>query len=231
MRVCVVVPAYQAALTLESVLESLRAAFAGSDTPLIVVDDGSTDATREVALKAGVELVSHGTNLGKGSALTHGMRRALELGIDACVTVDADGQHPAEEALCLARHAAPANVLVLGVRDLAAAGAPRKNRFSNAFSNRFLSWFSGRALGDTQCGLRRYPVRETLELGARSTGYAFEAEVILRAARAGWAIEQVPIRVIYPPESERITHFDSVKDPARIVMRVLHTVATARARR
>jgi hypothetical protein len=87
-------------------------------------------------------------------------------------------------------------------------------------------------LADTQCGLRRYPVRETLGLDVRASGYGFEAEIILRAARAGWDIRQVPVQVIYPPEGERSSHFHAVRDPARIVARVLHTVATApRARK
>ncbi|MEP7050411.1 MAG: glycosyltransferase family 2 protein, partial [Pseudomonadota bacterium] len=114
-----------------------------------------------------------------------------------------------------------------GVRDLIAAGAPPKNIFSNNFSNRFLSFALGRQLTDTQCGLRRYPLPETLELGGRADGYGYEAELILRAVRQGWEVVEVPVRVIYPPESERVTHFHSVRDPARIVYRVLHTLATA----
>jgi hypothetical protein len=71
--------------------------------------------------------------------------------------------------------------------------------------------------------LRRYPVAETLALGARSDGYAFEAETLLRAARLGWRIEELPVRVIYPPAAERVSHFHAVRDPARIVVRVLET--------
>jgi len=67
-----------------------------------------------------------------------------------------------------------------------------------------------------------------LELGAVDDGYAFEAECVLRAAKAGVAIREVPVRVFYPPEALRVTHFDSVRDPARIVFRVLSTLATAR---
>src|SRR5690606_23339810 len=83
----------------------------------------------------------------------------------------------------------------------------------------------------TQCGLRRYPVERTLQLEPRDPGYAFEAEVILRFARNGLPIVQEPISVIYPPEEERVTHFHSVRDPARIVRRVLWTVATVPVRR
>ena len=112
---------------------------------------------------------------------------------------------------------------MLGVRDLRRDGAPWPNRFSNGFSNVFLSWFGGIELHDSQCGLRRYPVPETLALGAHSDGYAFEAETLLRAARLGWRIDELPVRVIYPPRAERVSHFHAVRDPARIVARVLET--------
>jgi glycosyltransferase involved in cell wall biosynthesis len=191
--------------------------------PVLVVDDGSTDGTADVAQQAGAEVVRHASNLGKGAALMTGFRTLAERGVDAAVTVDADGQHPAEEALRLARMPNERNCLVLGVRDLIAAGAPKNSQFSNGVSNYFLSRFSGIQLLDTQCGLRRYPLAETIQLGLRSAGYAFEAEIILRAARAHWSIRQVPVRVIYPPAAERISHFRVVRDPTRIVLRVLKT--------
>jgi hypothetical protein len=114
--------------------------------------------------------------------------------------------------------------LVLGVRDLVRDGAPRKNQISNGISNFFLSFFSGTKLRDTQCGLRRYPVRSTLALGARAHGYAFEAEVILRALGAGVPVVEHTVHVIYPPEETRVTHFDSVRDPMRIVGAVVRTL-------
>jgi glycosyltransferase involved in cell wall biosynthesis len=192
-----------------------------------VVDDGSSDGTAGAAEAAGATLIRHQRNRGKGAALRTGLERALKLGARVAVTVDADGQHPAAEAMRILADPAPSDALVLGVRDLARDGAPRANRFSNAFSNVVLSFFSGRRLSDTQCGLRRYPVAKTLGLEPRETGYGFEAEVILRAARARWPIAQTAVRVIYPPTGQRVSHFRVVRDPARIVFRVLHTFATA----
>jgi glycosyltransferase involved in cell wall biosynthesis len=228
VQVGFVIPAYQAQASVAAVVHGLRAALgAHVDAPIVVVDDGSTDGTSEAATSAGARVVRHARNLGKGSALCTGFEALRAAGADAAVCVDADGQHPPEEAARLARYDAPREALLLGVRDLARDGAPKKNQFSNGFSNRFLSFALGRALSDTQCGLRRYPLPETLELGGRATGYGFEAELILRAVRLGWEIVEVPVRVIYPPESERVTHFHSVRDPARIVYRVLYTLATA----
>ena len=229
VKVGFVIPAYQAEKSVAAVVRGLFEALAHEGEPplIVVVDDGSTDDTSGAARAAGAHVVRHSHNQGKGCALRTGFRALLEAGAGAAVCVDADGQHPAEEAARLASDPAPRSALVLGVRDLVRDGAPPANIFSNRFSNRFLSFALGRTLSDTQCGLRRYPLPETLELAGRAQGYGYEAELILRAARQGLPIVERPVRVIYPPESERVTHFHSVRDPARIVYRVLFTLATA----
>ncbi len=224
VRVLAVVPAFRAERTIAAVVRELGVALGAEAGPVIVVDDGSDDDTARNAEAAGALVLRHAKNLGKGEALRTGFDRALVEGADAAVSVNADGQHPVEEALRVARHPASRETLVLGVRNLARDGAPRANRFSNAFSNRFLSWFGGRKLADTQCGLRRYPLPEALGLGARAKGYAFESELLLRAARRGRPIAELPVRVVYPPVGERVSHFHPVRDPARIIYRVLQTV-------
>lgn len=229
LPVFAVVPAFEAASTVGQVVSELVRAWPYKPegrSAIVVVDDGSTDQTAEVAERAGATVVRHPKNAGKGAALRTGFELAHRLGATAAVTVDADRQHPTEEAVRLAVSTEPRRALLLGVRNLARDGAPRANQFSNGFSNRWLHWLTGRSLRDTQCGLRRYPLPESLELGAKDAGYAFEAEFIMRAAYAKWNIVEVPVRVYYPPESERTTHFHSVRDPAKIVYRVLATFAT-----
>jgi glycosyltransferase involved in cell wall biosynthesis len=230
-RVVAIVPAYDAGRTVAAVVAGLATRFAATpgDGSVIVVDDGSRDATASLAGAAGAVVLRHESNRGKGAALRTGLEYAASRGAKLAVTVDADGQHLPEEALRLARYDAPDDALVLGVRDLVLAGAPKPNRFSNGISNYFLSLFTGRTLHDTQCGLRRYPVAATLGLAPQDDGYAFEAECVLRAARAGWPIVEVPVNVYYPPEHERVSHFHVVRDPARIVYRVVATLATTRA--
>jgi glycosyltransferase involved in cell wall biosynthesis len=220
------IPAYQAGPSLKSVIDGLRAR--DPDATLLVVDDGSTDDTANVARAAAVNLVSHERNRGKGVALRTGFQWLVEHGFESAVSVDADGQHPAEDAAALARHAAPASSLVLGVRDLARDGAPGPSQFSNAFSNWWVSLFSGLTLSDTQCGLRRYPLRATLALESDARGYGFECEILVRAARRNIPIVEVPVRVIYPPRAERVSHFHVVSDPARIALRLVHTALTVR---
>lgn len=226
MRCAYLIPAYQARSKLKPVLDDLRAL--DPDGTRLVVDDGSTDGTSELAQECGVEVVRHEHNRGKGVALRTGFGALLERGFECAVTVDADGQHLAEDAVMLARHPASPATLLLGVRDLARDGAPKPSQFSNRFSNLWVSWFSGQSLSDTQCGLRRYPLRDTLGLDSDARGYGFECEMLVRAARRGMPIMEVPVRVLYPPAQERLSHFHSVRDPARIVARLVHTALTVR---
>jgi glycosyltransferase involved in cell wall biosynthesis len=218
------IPAYQASRSLKQVLDDLRAR--DPEGALLVVDDGSTDGTGDVARQSGIDVVTHAANRGKGVALRTGFAWLAERGFETAVTVDADGQHRAEDAVLLAKHSAPPSTLVLGIRDLVSADAPKPNQFSNRFSNFWVSCFSGQQLSDTQCGLRRYPLQATLALDSDARGYGFECDMLVRAARRGIAIVEVRVRVIYPPKAERVSHFHVVTDPARIVLRLVHTALT-----
>lgn len=227
MDTCAVVPALDAAATVGPVVEGLAAL----GLRVLVVDDGSRDATADVARAAGAQVVRHERNRGKGAAIRSGLAEAARHGATRAVTVDADGQHPAAAARAVLEGSGDPRALVLGVRDLVRAGAPRSNRFGNGVSNFFLSRFASRTLRDTQCGLRRYPVRETLALGARADGFAFEAEVVLRALAAGLPVIEVPVSVVYPSREERRTHFHNVRDPASIIGTVVRTVLELRRRK
>ena len=218
-RSLAVVPAYQAERTIEAVVQGLIKEF----DQVWVVDDGSTDNTGRLASLAGARVIRHAGNRGKSAALRTALLEAAGEKFETFVTVDADGQHPPQEAIRLHRAVPDPNQLVLGVRDLIGANAPRANIRSNSIANWWISYFSNRPLRDTQCGLRRYPVRATLALGVKGERYTFETEVILRAIRANIPITEIPVQVIYP--ADRTTHFDSVKDPIRIIIRVLSTVA------
>jgi glycosyltransferase involved in cell wall biosynthesis len=224
VRACAIVPAFNASATLASVVTGLRADLG---VPVIVVDDGSRDATQVVAQECGAIVVRHPDNRGKGAALRSGLGEAQQRGMTVAVAVDADGQHPAASALAVLRGSVDPRALVLGVRDLVRDGAPASNQFGNRVSNFFLSTFSGQPLSDTACGLRRYPVAETLALGVRANRYEFEAEVVLRAIAAGLAIVEVPIVAVYPPPGGQ-THRRSFADPMRIVAVVARTAAELR---
>ncbi len=223
-----VIPALDAEATIAGVVRELVNL---GPARVIVVDDGSRDATGQSAREAGAHVIRHPENLGKGLALRTGLSAAGNVGARAAVSLDADGQHSARDAWFLARHPAPDDTLILGIRDMRQAGAPRANQLSNRFSNWVLSGFSGVSLRDTQCGLRRYPIALTLNAGANSAGFAFESELLLIAGLHGWHIEQLPVGVTYPPAEQRMSHFHNVRDPAKIVVSVVSTVMRDKFRR
>jgi glycosyltransferase involved in cell wall biosynthesis len=221
LRAFAIVPALNAAETVGGVVDDVRAAL---EVPVFVVDDGSSDTTGRVARDHGAIVLRHEHNRGKGAALRSGLLEARARGFDVAVSVDADGQHPGDSARLVLDASGDPGALVLGVRDLVRAGAPRSNRFGNGVSNFFLSRLARRRIMDTQCGLRRYPVAETLDLHARADGFAFEGEVILRAVAIGLPLVEVPVTVIYPAPGATRTHFRRVLDPARIVGTIVRTV-------
>lgn len=209
-----VVPAYDNARTLEAVVRGARE----HGVRVIVVDDGSRDATPEILARVeGVEVVRHERNRGKGAALRSGFARALAAGCSHAVTVDADGQHPPEEiARFVAAARAEPTALILGDRDLAAAGAGLGSRLGRRNSN-FWTWVeTGLRLPDTQSGYRCYPLAAVDRLRLRTRGYDFEIEVLVKAAWTGVPIRSIACRVVYLPPGQRVSHMRPVLDFLRI---------------
>jgi len=213
VRLCVVIPVYNHGGTLRDVVRAARAHF-----PVIVVDDGSTDGAGGLPeAEPGVEAVRLPENRGKGAALRAGFDRAAALGFTHAITMDADGQHEAGDlpALAAASRREP-GALVVGVRHLRAAGAPRLRRMTNAFSNFWFWAETGLALPDTQCGFRCYPLALTRRLAVRAGRYAYELELLVRAAWGDVPLRTVPVRVDYGrPQSQR-SHFRPLRDFLRI---------------
>ena len=223
MRPALIVPALDAMETVGGVVRAL-AREAGEGVPIFVVDDGSRDDTSRVAESAGATVLRHAQNLGKGAAILTGLRAARAHGCTVAITVDADGQHPATEIRRLLDATLDEDALVLGVRDLARAGAPPANILGNRASNFFVSLFTLRRFRDTQCGLRRYPVEKTLALRTRDQRFGFEAEIIFAAKRAGIGIVETPVSVLYPPRNRHRTHYRAFRDTVHIVHRITVTV-------
>jgi isopenicillin-N N-acyltransferase like protein len=169
-------------------------------------------------------VIRHDKNRGKGAAIRTGLVAARDVGCNVAVTVDADGQHPPDQAERLLSASADETAIVLGTRDLVRSGAPRGNVIGNRASNFFVSLFTYRRFRDTQCGLRRYPVATTLALRTCDQRFGFEAEVIFAAMRAGVPIHETPVRVVYPPRNRHRTHYRAFRDTVHIVLRITVTV-------
>jgi glycosyltransferase involved in cell wall biosynthesis len=221
LRTAALVPAYNAGASIGAVVAGTRPVL----SPVVVVDDGSSDDTAARAASAGAEVLRHAVNQGKGAALLTGMRHLERQGFARALTLDADGQHLPDQipALLAAADAAP-RAIVVGVRRKEGFEIKRIARFGNWVADRFMRWIAGQPLPDTQSGFRVYPVAATLVLRTRGTRYDFETEVLLRAARAGMPVLGVPVAVYYPPVAERISHYRPWADTLRIIRSVLRVV-------
>lgn len=220
--ICVVVPTYCNAGTLWNVLRRI-AVHVGD---IIVVNDGSKDETCRVLDEAACELAASGTNLtvvhhdrnrGKGQALRTGFRAAAEAGFTHVLTIDSDGQHfPEDIPLFLEAIRRHPEAIIIGSRNIQSENMPGKNTFANKFSNFWFMLQTGKKLADTQTGFRAYPLAEVRGTSLMTSRYEAELELLVFSAWCGTDIVPIPIRVYYPPEDERVTHFRPFADFARI---------------
>ncbi len=224
VRIAIVIPVFNHAGTLREVA---RRALSVHDE-VIVVDDGSTDQGLDAIRDLVVHVVSHPANLGKGAAIMTGMRAAQRLAMTHIVTIDADGQHdPADFRQFLPMVLREPDSIVVGHRLFEGTHVGKGSRFGRGFSNFWVRVQTGEALKDTQSGFRAYPITVLERLRLRERRFAFEVEVLVKAVWAGITIREVAISVYYPPARERVSHFRTFHDNARISW--LNVKLTARA--
>lgn len=237
MRVCIIIPAYNASATLRSLLESLLP-FAES---ILVVDDGSEDETSSIAegfAAQGVTLLRHGRNRGKGAALRTGFSWALQEKCDVAVTMDSDLQHdPADLPGLLSVFAREHLDVLIGSRLHDQKDMPPLRRLGNWFS----SWGTGRfchqQVFDAQCGLRLYRLAACRKMLSelKLDRFVSESEALVRASMNLLRIGFAPIKVIYPQSSQHQSFYRPWSDTARIVVmftwELLRRTFTRRGRR
>lgn len=185
---------------------------------VLVVDDGSTDGGTAGLEDLDCQLVHLPENQGKGAAILAGATIASELGFEAILTLDADGQHNPGEAPLLIEEAIQGAwpAIIIGAREMVQETVPGSSHFGRAFSNFWVRIECGAELSDTQSGMRLYPVREILALKLSRSRYDFEIEVLVKAVWAGLDVRSRQVSVHYPPGNERISHFNKLVDNWRL---------------
>jgi glycosyltransferase involved in cell wall biosynthesis len=203
VRTLVFIPAWNEADSVAAVIGGVRERLPEAD--VLVVDDGSTDATTAVAGEAGATVASLPFNQGLGAALQTGYLYALREGYDFCAHLDADGQHPpAEVARLLEEVRADRADLVIGSRYHAEAGEAEGEDYRPTISRRigtsvfrfFLTLATRQRFTDTTSGMRAAN-RRVMELFSESYSPDFaEIESLQLAVREGLRVEEVPVRML-----------------------------------
>ena len=194
----VLIPVFNEAATIGDIVE--RARLHG---PVLVVDDGSTDATAARAAAAGAEVVTLEARRGKGAALRRGFAEARRRGVARVVTLDGDGQHEPDEIPRLLKVATeePAALVIggrlTGLTESPGRVIPAARLAALRVAGFFIDWLSGVAVLDTQSGFRVYPASLLAAVSPRRGGFVLETEMLLRAADRGVTIREVPVTPIH----------------------------------
>jgi len=219
MQIAIVIPAFNEELTIVDVCKRAleQAKF------VIVVDDGSSDKTLHLihsfntsnSSDSKLIVLQNKSNLGKAATLWKGMQYAESLGVEAVISIDADGQHCPEDIPRFIETATQQpNTIIIGARLADKSAIPAKRYYANKCANFWLSWAAGYCIDDSQSGFRLYPcnlIRQLSPDTQRSKGFVFESEILISAAKLGFRSIPIKIEAIYNPNA-RPSHFRGVTD-------------------
>ncbi len=224
-EIAAVIPAYNAETTLVEVICNLRTSL--PNLPIIVINDGSEDATGRKAKSMNVIYLEHSRNRGKGAALKTGIRRALAMNHPTYIlTLDADNQHsPRFVPEMLRKIKEDSHDIVVGSRMWNMTPMPLHRILSNKITSKLISWRVGQRIIDSQCGFRLFPTNLVRRLKLDSDRFDFESEFLIRAALAGLRIGFVKIDAVYT--KNQVSHIKIV-DLFRFIRLYLRSFAWKR---
>lgn len=202
MKVAALIPAYCEERFIADVARRARAQLAD----VLIIDDGSKDATVLRARESGAEVVVHPQNKGKGAAIQTGLRTLLvDRDFDYALILDADGQHlPEEIPHFLEAQQREGTHLLVGNRMSDTRDMPIQRLLTNRFMSSQISLLCGQKVNDTQCGFRMIHRTLAPTLLGRTAGFDFETEMLILASWQGERITSVPISTVYGEETSSI---------------------------
>ena len=199
-RYYILIPVYNEVRVIRQVIRELTS---HGYKNIIVIDDGSTDATSEDASKEKVTVLRHRINRGKGAAIATGMEAARRRGADLVVTFDGDGQHDPKDINKLISNIAHGYDMVLGSRFLSSQHIPRYKRIANYVANCITYLVYGIWVTDSQSGLRAYGKKAFTSLDTKSDRYDFDTEVLRTIRKYHFTYKEIPIHVRYTQYSQK----------------------------
>ncbi len=200
-KLCIVIPVHNEALLIAGVVRAVTVL--GFEA--LVVDDGSSDASGEIARDAGASVIRNAHKSGKGATLRKGFDHALAQGYGAVVTMDGDGQHAAGDIAAFLECAKVNRpCLIVGNRMANHKGMPLVRYLTNRFMSALISLGCRQSVPDTQCGYRYIDAEILKQLPLTCDGFEIETEMLMKAAKKGFRICSVPIKTIYEDEESKI---------------------------
>jgi len=208
MNFIIIIPAYNEEKTIEKVVKS---SLRYSD--VLVVDDGSSDRTCDLSMKAGCLVKRHEKNRGKGAAIKTGIKFALNKGYEAMVMLDGDGQHDPQFIPKLISKLDDAD-MIISSRFL--EGTPQQmvlqRRLSNRFTTSLLKYTTSYHITDSQCGFRAFSHDSaSVFINIPYDDYEFESEMLYQAALNNLTVKEISIPSSYKGEKSYITWFKILK--------------------
>ncbi len=215
----VVIPAYNEEATIFNVVQQTLRHL----TPVIVVDDGSTDRTAQVLQDLPVTVLHNKTNCGKAASLWKGFQYAQQLGVTAVVSLDGDGQHdPADIPRLLEQSQLTPNRIIIGARRRPWTRQTWHRILANRIADFWVSWAAGHPIADSQSGFRVYPLSLIAQLAiptSKERCFVFESEILVEGAKRHYWSLPVPIES-EPRQAPRPSYFRPVVDIARITLMI-----------
>lgn len=203
MNYLIIIPVYNEERYIAALLNNLSAITKN----IIVVDDGSIDATYRTAKESGLPVI-HQDHQGKGAALKAGFKYAVENGYDWVITMDGDGQHDWQDVYKFIEAISGKNAdIIVGSRMADIAAMPVIRRIANRFMSRLLSKLVGCYLPDTQCGFRAISSGVLQGIVLETSHYDTESELLIKAGRTGYNISSIPVKTIYNDSKSHINKF------------------------
>jgi len=200
--ILIIIPAYNEEKSIENLLKELKKNFKN----ILVIDDGSTDKTKEIVQNEEVILISHKINKGKGEALKTGFKYAIEKNFPAVITMDGDGQHLPEEALKFVEKYKKNKKtgILIGKRDIFSRDMPLIRKITNISMSILISILSFQWIPDTQCGFRLIKTDVIKRIRLYTSHFETESEILIKACLKGIKIKSIPVTTVYREEKSKI---------------------------
>lgn len=208
MKFVVIIPAYNEENAIEKVVrESLKY------SDVLVVDDGSSDQTSALALRAGAHIIKHDKNTGKGAAIKTGLKYALDKGYDAMILLDGDGQHDPHFIPSLVRNQEKAGMVICSrFMEGPSQEMALQRKLSNKITTGILRYITGYPITDSQCGFRIISQDAACRfLDLPQDGYEYESEILYQASLNNLQVKEMPIPSSYKGEKSYITWIKILK--------------------